>query len=127
MGMYTGAFTVIDKKLAPSKLIDTDSQVDYGNASVDNKQQIINSIFTLKDDISPNTFTVKVNEPVRYVIAVKEDGLGCMYNIKIPGLYETPIRLSAGKQVIMEFTPTEVGQYPITCGMGMQRGLLIVE
>lgn len=127
MGMYTGAFNVIDKKSAPSKLIEADAQVDYGNASVDNKQQMINSVFTLKDDIKPNTFTIKVNEPVRYTIAVKENGLGCMYNIKIPGLYETPIRLSAGRQIVMEFTPTEVGQYPITCGMGMQRGLLIVE
>ncbi|MFZ2310043.1 MAG: sulfite exporter TauE/SafE family protein [Patescibacteria group bacterium] len=128
MGMYTGAFNVIDKNTAPNEnLFKTDSQVDYGNASVDNKKQIISSVFTLKDDISPNTFTVKVNEPVRYTIAVKEDGLGCMYNIKIPELYEKPIRLLAGKQIVMEFTPTEVGQYPITCGMGMQRGLLIVE
>jgi plastocyanin domain-containing protein len=50
-----------------------------------------------------------------------------MYNIKIPGLYEKPIRLLAGRQIVMDFTPTEIGEYPITCGMGMQRGLLIVE
>lgn len=128
MGMYTGYFTVVDGgSVVNQNQIKTDSQINYGNASVDNKQQIINSVFTLKDDIKPNTFTVKVNQPVRYVVAVKEDGLGCMYNIKIPELYETPIRLSAGRQIVMEFTPTEKGQYPITCGMGMQRGLLIVE
>lgn len=127
MGMYTGAFTVVDEgTLTPQDPAITNSNIDYGNASVDNKKQLINSIFTLKDDIEPNTFTVKVNEPVRYVIAVQENGLGCMYNIKIPQLYETPIRLSAG-QIVMEFTPTEKGQYPITCGMGMQRGLIIVE
>lgn len=96
-------------------------------ASASGDVQEINSTFTVQTDISPNTFTVKNNKPVRFTINVKEDGVGCMYQIKIPTLYEQATRLVAGETIVMEFTPTEKGQYPITCGMGMQRGLIIVE
>lgn len=123
MGMYSGSFTVIEKGDKPSPK----SSVLTPPAKAQGDIQEINSVFTVQDDIQPNTFTVKAGEPVRYTVRSEEDGLGCMSNIKIPGLYEEAQFLLAGQDVIMEFTPQEKGQYPITCDMGMQRGLLIVE
>ncbi|MFZ2310244.1 MAG: sulfite exporter TauE/SafE family protein [Patescibacteria group bacterium] len=89
--------------------------------------QLIKTTYTATTDISPNNFTVKVNKPVRLEIYAKEDGTGCMNYIQIQDLYEDPQLLEAKQTVIMEFTPTEIGSYPITCGMGMKRGTINVQ
>lgn len=89
--------------------------------------QLIKSTFTVNADIEPNTFTVRAGEPVEFNIDVREDGVGCMYAIMIPELYNEPIVLEKGKQIVMNFTPQEKGEYPITCGMGMIRGLVKVQ
>jgi sulfite exporter TauE/SafE/copper chaperone CopZ len=89
--------------------------------------QIISTTYTQSSDIKPNSFTVKAGKPVKLVISVKEDGAGCMSYIKIPDLYDSPQLLEAGKTITMEFTPTEVGDYPITCAMGMKRGIIKVQ
>lgn len=90
-------------------------------------EQIIKTSYTAYEDIQPNTFTVKAGQPVRMIIDVKEDGVGCMSSIMIPRLFAKPQLLEAGKTLEMAFTPTEKGSYPITCSMGMARGTLIVE
>lgn len=108
------------KKFTPSQ--------DAGKAAVtDGEFQLIETTYTANEDIQPNTFTVKSGQPVKFVVDAKEDGVGCMYQIKIPGLWNKAIDLEAGKKVVMTFTPKEKGQFPITCGMGMQRGVLIVN
>ncbi len=89
--------------------------------------QVIKTAYTAYDDIQPNAFTVQSGKPVRMEIDVKEDGIGCMSSIKIPGLYETPQLLEAGKLLTMEFVPTQKGNFSITCAMGMPRGNIIVE
>lgn len=94
-----------------------------GNDSV----QVIKTSYTAYEDINPNTFTVKVGSPVRFEIDVKEDGVGCMSSIMIPGLYNKPQLLEKGKKLVMEFTPTEKKSYEITCAMGMPRGTITVE
>ena len=91
------------------------------------KEQIIKSGFTAKKDIQPNSFTVKAGVPVKYIIDPTENGVGCMYAIMIPGLYNDAINIKAGQQIVMNFTPTKTGVYPITCSMGMQRGQIIVN
>ena len=89
--------------------------------------QEISAIYTYNDDVQPNTFTVKVGAPVKLAIDVKENGSGCMSTVMIPGLYNTPIYLEAGKPLVMEFTPTQPGEYPITCAMGVPRGKILVQ
>lgn len=97
------------------------------SAATANGVQLIKSTFTVNSDIEPNTFAVKAGEPVEYDIDVREDGAGCMYAIMIPELYNEPVVLEAGKKIVMRFTPQEKGDYPITCGMGMIRGLIKVQ
>lgn len=88
--------------------------------------QIIKTVYTAYDDIQPSTFTVKVNQPVRFEVYPKETDYGCMSTIMIPGLYETPKLIEAGKTIVLEFTPKQAGEYDITCAMGVPRGSIKV-
>ncbi len=89
--------------------------------------QLIGSTYESRQtDIVPNRFTVQVGKPVRLEIAVKEDGQGCMSTVMIPGLANTPQLLEAGKTMVFAFTPTEKGDFDITCAMGMPRGRITV-
>jgi plastocyanin domain-containing protein len=96
------------------------------NANTSQKQ-IINSVYTLSNDIQPNIFRVKAGIPVKYTIDVRESGIGCMAAIMIQDLYTTPIQLVAGNKIVMEFTPSVLGEYKITCAMAVPRGTIIVE
>lgn len=78
-------------------------------------------------DISPSSFTTKVGQKTALVIDATMDGQGCMSTIMVPGLYNKPIYLQKGKQIVLEFTPTTPGEYKITCAMGVPRGAIKVE
>lgn len=88
--------------------------------------QIIKANFNVADDISPTTFRVNVGKPVRFEINASENGSGCMSTIMIPGVYNKATFIKKGIFSIT-FTPTKVGNYPITCAMGVNRGTLIVQ
>ncbi|MFZ4648394.1 MAG: sulfite exporter TauE/SafE family protein [Patescibacteria group bacterium] len=89
--------------------------------------QVLKTSYTLANDIQPNKFTVKVGEPVRLEVFAKEDGVGCMNQIEVQGLFDKPQPLIAGETVVMEFTPEKTGQYIITCAMGIVRGWIEVK
>lgn len=91
-----------------------------------NNIQVIKAVYTNSGDIKPNSFTVKQGQPVRFEVDVKETGYGCMNTIIVMGLYNKPQRLVAGSKIIMEFTPTKVGEYNIACAMGVPRGIINV-
>lgn len=90
-------------------------------------EQVLRATYTYNKDIVPNTFTVKANKPVRLAVDVKENGSGCMSAIMVRNWYEDPQLLRAGQTIEMAFTPTTQGQYPITCAMGVPRGVINVE
>ena len=95
--------------------------------NIENSQvQVLKTTYTLSSDIQPNTFTVKKGQPVSFQVDVQDNGQGCMSTIMIRGLYNQPIYLEKGKTVIMDFTPTEAGDYQITCAMGVPRGTIKV-
>jgi plastocyanin domain-containing protein len=50
-----------------------------------------------------------------------------MSTIMIPGLFDKPLLLQEGKQLVLEFTPKTAGTYQITCAMGIPRGTIKVE
>lgn len=79
------------------------------------------------EDITPSSFTTKVGQKTALVVDTKADGQGCMSTIMIPGLYDKPIFLRGGKQLVLEFTPKVPGIYKITCAMGVPRGTITVE
>jgi sulfite exporter TauE/SafE/plastocyanin domain-containing protein/copper chaperone CopZ len=110
------------KQNKPTQQANTPSQT----ATNDGEAQVIQTSYTLNDDIVPSKFNVKVNKPVKFIIDVKENGYGCMSTIMVPGLYERAQPLRAGRQIVMTFTPTTVGAYDITCAMGVPRGVINV-
>ncbi|MGE5297550.1 MAG: sulfite exporter TauE/SafE family protein [Acidobacteriaceae bacterium] len=87
----------------------------------------LKTTYRLGKDIDPNKFTVKVGQPIRFTVDSKDQGIGCMSTIMIPGLYNQPLLLEKNKTLTMEFTPKKKGDYPITCAMGVKRGTLTVE
>jgi len=100
-----------------------DDNTGGNNANV----TIENGIQVVKMDVnygfSPSQFTIKKGMPVRFEINGINVG-GCVNSIVIPRLnmYKA---LSQGANVI-EFTPTESGDLPFSCGMGMVSGRFIV-
>jgi plastocyanin domain-containing protein len=71
----------------------------------------------------PSVFTVEVGKPYILQVNAKEDGIGCMSTIMIPGVYKTPLLITKG-MISLPFTINRVGSYPITCAMGVHRGTI---
>ncbi len=72
---------------------------------------------------SPNIFTVKKGQPVKWIIN-SETSLTCAAYLVMPK-YGISKSLHTGENIIT-FTPTEVGEIPFSCSMGMYRGKFIV-
>lgn len=72
---------------------------------------------------SPNVFTVKKGQPVKWIIN-SETSLTCAAYLIVPK-YGISKSLHAGENIIT-FTPTEIGEIPFSCSMGMYRGKFIV-
>lgn len=89
--------------------------------------QVLKATYTSLGDISPNKFTVKANQPVRFEIAAKDDGQGCMGSVTIPNLTKKVEVFTKGQTTTFEFTPSTAGTYNITCAMGIPRGQIQVN
>lgn len=89
--------------------------------------QLLKATYTSLEDISPNKFTVKANQPVRFEIEAKDDGQGCMGSVTIPTLTRKVEVFSKGQTTVFEFTPSNTGTYNITCAMGVPRGQIQVN
>lgn len=153
MGMFTGRFNVVNSERVqnPSANVlaqtdtnpeNTKSQAACGQggcgcgggdpkvtpqqAKADRDVQILKTIYTYDSDIKPNTFAVKTGKKVRMEIDVKDNGAGCMSTIMVPRLADDPKFLAKGKTIVFEFTPEKIGDYPITCAMGIPRGVIKV-
>ncbi|OGG15357.1 hypothetical protein A3D77_07490 [Candidatus Gottesmanbacteria bacterium RIFCSPHIGHO2_02_FULL_39_11] len=148
MGMYTGVFNVVEKSTdAVAQAPPAKSGVSCGTggcgcgggakqavqqpvvaqeAKREGAVQVIKTTYTADRDISPNEFSVKAGTPVRMEIDVKDNGSGCMGTITIPRLVDDPQYLAKGKTITFNFTPNGKGNYPITCAMGVPRGVIKV-
>lgn len=88
--------------------------------------QVIKATYDSVNDLQPNKFTVKVGQPVRFEIDVREDGFGCMGSMALPGLSRQIEVLEKGKSMVFAFTPQKTGNYSIACAMGIPRGSISV-
>lgn len=113
-GGGTNTFNANDPKVIPQQ------------ANNEGDAQILKTTYTQGSDIQPNTFTVKSGKKVRMEIDVKDNGSGCMSTITVPRLVDDSQFLAKGKTIVFEFTPSSTGDYPITCAMGVQRGVIKV-
>ncbi|MDD4785349.1 MAG: sulfite exporter TauE/SafE family protein [Candidatus Shapirobacteria bacterium] len=81
--------------------------------------EVVKTSYTRFMGLNPYTLTVKKGQRVRIEIEVKESEYGCMSTILLPGLFNRAQTLVAGKTLIMEFTPNNVGTYKFACAMGV--------
>ncbi|OGH88929.1 MAG: hypothetical protein A2537_02055 [Candidatus Magasanikbacteria bacterium RIFOXYD2_FULL_36_9] len=128
MGMYTGKFVVVDKVSATKpvqQIVDNREVVAPVVSKTNNKVQLIKSLYTQIEDVSPNEFTVKKGQPVKWVIAMNEPPTGCMQNVVIRSIGVTQPMNTSGETVV-EFTPTEAGDLWVTCSMGIHRATIHV-
>lgn len=72
---------------------------------------------------SPNTFTIKKGQPVKWIIK-STTSLHCTAYLVVPK-YGISKSLKSGENIIT-FTPTQVGEIPFSCSMGMYRGKFVV-
>ncbi len=72
---------------------------------------------------SPNEFTVEKGKKVKWIIT-STNSFTCASSIIMPK-YGIDQSLEKGENII-EFVPTEVGEIPFSCSMGMYRGRFIV-
>ncbi len=132
MGMYRGSFKVVTGSGSTSSSTPntpTSPIVQNPPAKTDTQQvstQSITATYTLKGDISPKSFTVKANQPVKFEVDPKEDGQGCMSSITLPGLTDNYEIMQKDTPIIFNFTP-KPGTYKITCAMGVPRGTIVAE
>jgi sulfite exporter TauE/SafE len=77
--------------------------------------------------LATSQFDIRRGEKVRFIIDARDNGAGCMNSIMVPGLWNRAEYLVKGKPVVLEFTPTKPGTYPITCAMGMSWGVINVK
>jgi hypothetical protein len=88
--------------------------------------QKLAAVYTSKDDMVPNSFTVQSGKPVQLSVDVKDDGFGCMGSMALPGLSKQVEMLVKNEPMVFEFTPDKPGTYQITCAMGVPRGSITV-
>ncbi|OGY46257.1 MAG: hypothetical protein A2744_04670 [Candidatus Buchananbacteria bacterium RIFCSPHIGHO2_01_FULL_44_11] len=93
-----------------------------GNAVTNNQAQEVR----MNQDASgykPNYFTVKKGQLVRWIIN-STNPYTCASSLVVPS-YGISRSLTKGENVI-EFTPTQAGEIPFSCSMGMYRGKFVV-
>ncbi len=142
MGMYRGTIEVVEKKVgekssslgvtevqaADNEVKSKKEKVKSSVTAVDGEEvKVLKTSYTLAGDIQPSEFVTKVGQRTRIEVLVKEAGEGCMRDIMIQGLAETPQYLAEGETIKMEFTPTKAGRYLIVCAMNIPRGVVVVE
>lgn len=100
------------------------SRVDSrADAAIDDQKAQEVRMTQLRNGYSPNIFTVKKGQPVKWIIK-SATSLSCAAYLVVPK-YGISKSLRAGENIIT-FTPVETGEIPFSCSMGMYRGKFIV-
>ncbi|GIW59641.1 MAG: hypothetical protein KatS3mg087_0707 [Patescibacteria group bacterium] len=86
--------------------------------------QSLQATYTLTDGLKPNKFEVQVGAPVQLAVEVKEDGVGCMSTMLIPGVDNMPHYLKSGTTLTFKFTPQKARNFNIVCAMGLPHGII---
>ena len=83
------------------------------------------ALIVVKGGYTPDTIVVQRGRPVRLIFRREESAL-CSERVVLPAFDKSAV-LPEGEEVPIEFIPTEPGEYPFTCHMGMLRGRVVVE
>jgi len=82
-------------------------------------------LIVVKGGYTPDTVVVERGRPVRLLFRREETAL-CSERVVLPA-FGRSARLPEGEEVAVEFVPTERGEFPFACQMGMLRGRVVVE
>ncbi|MCL5784193.1 MAG: sulfite exporter TauE/SafE family protein [Patescibacteria group bacterium] len=123
--IFVGLFTINNTLGAagfPVVTIDFSGQEQQQTANIAAKQEY--QIDISGSGYSPNYLKVKKGLPVKITLN-SNNSYGCALAFRIPSLGISKNLRPTDSQTI-EFTPTEVGQIPFSCSMGMFRGVIDV-
>lgn len=93
-------------------------------SSTTTETQVLKATYTLNEGMSPKKFDVKAGVPVKLEVDVKENGIGCMSTMLIPGVANAPRYLKAGTTLTFEFTPQKAKDFNVVCAMGLPHGII---
>lgn len=82
-------------------------------------EEVIKLTYSSFGGLNPYQTIVKKGQKVRLEIEALTDEYGCMSTILLPKLFEKPQTITAGKIIVMEFTPQKSGIYQFACAMGV--------
>lgn len=83
------------------------------------------AMILVKGGYSPDRIIVERDVPVRLTFRREETAV-CSEMVIFDGL-DRSAQLPEGQPVAVELMPTEPGEYPFACQMGMYRGTLVVR
>lgn len=83
------------------------------------------ALIVVKGGYTPDTIVVERGRPVRLIFRREESAL-CSERVVIPSFDKSAL-LPEGKEVAVEFVPTQKGEFPFACQMGMLRGRIVVD
>lgn len=83
------------------------------------------ALVIVKGGYTPDTIIVEPNRPVRLVFR-REEAASCSERVVLPAFDRSAV-LPEGQEVAVEFVPTQRGEYPFACQMGMFRGRIVVN
>jgi plastocyanin domain-containing protein len=83
------------------------------------------ALVIVKGGYTPDTIVVAQGRPVRLIFRREESAL-CSERVVIPGFDKSAV-LPEGAEVTIEFLPTQKGEYPFACQMGMLKGRIVVD
>lgn len=123
-GQLDGGLTVLGSPVTPGTILThLGSRMRQGMIPAANAQEQILNMTVAYGTYQPKNLTVRKAIPVRWQIDGK-DIAGCASSIVVPTL-GIKKELTPGPNVI-QFTPTQAGVIPFSCGMGMIRGSFTV-
>ncbi len=91
----------------------------------DTHQGIQEATITVDGGYEPNRVVVTAGQPVRLNFD-RRDPSSCLEAVRIPDFHIAK-DLPLHQVTAIEFTPTQPGEYPFTCGMNMFRGMIEVQ
>lgn len=83
------------------------------------------ALIVVKGGYTPDTVVVERGRPVRLIFRREESAL-CSERVVIPAFDKSAV-LPEGREVPVDFLPTQKGEFPFACQMGMLRGRIVVD
>jgi plastocyanin len=98
------------------------SQASHSEAAVPNDAIRIN---VTSSGYEPSQISVKKGQAIKLAF-YRGDGQNCAGTVVFPQL-QISKQLPVGQTVVIELTATDAGELTFTCGMGMYKGLLVIN